>query len=434
MSTNEIEVTRNAPSLLRSSSSPAPSSPSALGSSPLLLSPATRQQHTDPPVILDIGARGIRAGIAGMDQPVCEIAIEPYSRDRVQTYELWDIDLRKTRLEDVHDMLQVVLRDVYYKYLLLDGRSRKVIVLENPMMPIVLKKAIAFVLFNYFQAISATFILSPLCSMVSAGARNAIVVDIGWHEITVTPIYDYKPLLPCVQSSNRAGKMLHALVSKRLETFTDTVPTFSETEEFIARAMYCLETDVDPEPSTAQHAFAVTLSGNTFYVPSAETRYNPVVECFMKREPDEMDDTDSFAIPDLIVACLVKLGIDTRAAVLSRIIFVGGCSNVPGLKTRILQQVRAELTTESTAVHAYFVAWNVHDPLRIKAIKSLGPWCGASLYIAREREYILSGGGSDGSQRRHRTSFRITGEIERDRFLLDRDYADNIFDWTVPWT
>ncbi|KAK9385662.1 hypothetical protein V1515DRAFT_607494 [Lipomyces mesembrius] len=447
------EVMRDIPLLRRQLSSSSPSTPGALtsfASSPLL-SPSTRQQYTDPPVILDIGARGIRAGIAGLERPVCELPIGPDPRGRIKTHVLWDLDMRNTKMEDVHDILQAILRDVYYKYLLLDGKSRKVVILENPMMTLQLKKAIAFVSFNYFQSISVTYMLSPVCSMLAAGARTALVVDIGWHETTVTPIYDYKPLLSAVKSTLRAGKLLHDLVSGALKEFTDVLPSFNEVEGFIVRAMYCTPIDTITS-STSQQAFAITLSGSTYYVPSSETRYSPLVQCFIQRAQDNVDDIDCFPIPDLIVSCLSGLGIDTRASMLSRIIFVGGCSNIPGLKLRILDEVRNCLVYDSNSGHSIelqknFRPWTIGDRSRIKSITSLGAWSGASLYISRERDYLLSGGGGGAGPRAIRriraetasgighttsSSFRILGEVERDKFLLDEIYADNIFDWTVP--
>ncbi|KAK9374847.1 actin-domain-containing protein [Lipomyces chichibuensis] len=447
------ELMRDIAMLRRQLSSSSPSTPGALASfaSSPLLSPSTRQQYTDPPVILDIGARGIRAGIAGLERPVCELPIGPDPRGRIKTHVLWDVDMRNTEMEDFHDILQAILRDVYYKYLLLDGKSRKVVILENPMMTLQLKKAIAFVLFNYFQSISVTYMLSPVCSMLAAGARTALVVDIGWHETTVTPIYDYKPLLFAVKSTLRAGEQLHDLVSGALKGFTDVLPSFDEVEEFIARAMYCTRID-EITSSTSQQAFAITLSGNTYYVPSSETRYSPLVQCFIQRAADNADDIDCFPIPDLIVSCLSGLGVDTRASMLSRIVFVGGCSNIPGLKLRILEEVRNCLVYDANSGHSIelqknFRPWTIGDRSRIKGITSLGAWSGASLYISRERDYLLNGGGGGAGQRAIRrirvetasgishttsSSFRILGEVERDKFLQDEIYADNIFDWTVP--
>ncbi|KAK9331671.1 actin-domain-containing protein [Lipomyces starkeyi] len=451
--TGTSEHMRDIAMLRRQLSSSSPSTPGAFASfaSSPLLSPSTRQQYTDAPVILDIGARGIRAGIAGLERPVCELPIGPDPRGRIKTRELWDLDMRNTKMEDVRDILQAILRDVYYKYLLLDGKSRKVVILENPMMTLQLKKAIAFVLFNYFQSISVTYMLSPVCSMLAAGARTALVVDMGWHETTVTPIYDYKPLLSAVKSTLRAGKRLHDLVSGALKEFTDVLPSFDEVEEFIARAMYCTRIDTITS-STSQQAFAITLSGSTYYVPSSEMRYSPLVQCFIQRAEDNADDIDFFPIPDLIVSCLSGLGVDTRASMLSRIIFVGGCSNIPGLRLRILEEVRNCLVYDSDSGHSIelqknFRPWTMGDRSRIKSITSMGAWSGASLYISRERDYILSGGGGGAGPRAIRrirvetasgishttsSSFRILGEVERDKFLQDEIYADNIFDWTVP--
>ncbi|KAK9477086.1 actin-domain-containing protein [Lipomyces japonicus] len=439
------EIYKGLSALRRQFSTPPSSPSSSLSGETPILSPASRQLHNDPPVILDIGARGIRAGIAGMELPACEILVQPDFRNRIQVYQLWSRNIEETNMEDFHDILQTLLRDVYYKYLLLDGKSRKVIILESAFMSIKLKQAITFVLFNYFQSISVTFLQSSICALFSAGARSGLIVDIGWHETVIVPIFDYRPLFHFVQTSNRAGKYLHDLISDEIRAVTGVQSTVPELEEFIYRSTYC---DSHTSASTTteaapQSAFAIRLSGTDYYVPSYQTRERPIIETFIQRAADCVDDNDTFPIPDLIISILSKVGIDVRSSLMPRIIFTGGCSNIPGLKLRIVNEVRDILTGASPSLEKQknFSPWLIRERSSIKAIQSLGAWSGASLYIQQERDYMINGNGNARRVRVETTggvshiassSFRIPGEIEREKFLLDSNYATNILDWTIP--
>ncbi|KAK9452192.1 actin-domain-containing protein [Limtongia smithiae] len=469
---------------LSSSSSPSASTSSspqlapASSPSPSLTSPprtrflpasTAHPQTREPPIILDIGARGIRAGIAGASAPTCHVPLIPDARGRIpeSRHAMWDLDLRGTRDSDLHNVLLVLLREVYDNRLLLDGKTRKVVVLENPLMSVVIKQAIAFVLFNYFQAISVTFMLSPVCTTIASGSRTALVIDIGWHETTITPIFEFKPMRPSIRSTTRAARHLHFLVSAALTSATSEMPSFHTVEDFLIRACYCSRSSSSARPSSAspQQAFAVTIAGVTHYVPSLATRHDPVLQCFVTRAADGVDDSESLPVPDLVIEVLAGLQIDTRAKLLSRIVFTGACANIPGLKLRIIDEIKAALipgtTTmvETTNLQKNFTPWKMMASdagAKITAISTLGSWSGASIYLSCERDYLLDtasmvarrrtggvatttsdavmtrvrDGGKQLQQYSHSSTYRIPGEIERDRFLLDPVYARNIFDWT----
>lgn len=110
-------------------------------------SPSNRQAFAEAPVILDIGCRGIRAGLAGGRTPICDVAV---LNDR-ETF--WPLDRRRGDEQMTNDLLQATLTEIYYRYLLIDGRSRKVVVLERPGLADWIKNSINFTLFNSLQVI-----------------------------------------------------------------------------------------------------------------------------------------------------------------------------------------------------------------------------------------------------------------------------------------
>lgn len=274
-----------------------------------------------------------------------------------------------------------------------------------------------------YKSISVTFVLAPVCATIAAGTSSALVVDIGWHETTITPvrvyfwlhiafylirekIYDYKPIIGGICSTTRAASELHSLVSDALFDSTGVRPSFSEIEDFIARAVY-LPRNPSP-PSSIISAFAVSLNGSLYYVPSRPTRSTPVRDCFFQSSTTG-DDIEHQTLHSLIISSLQKLNNDARALLQHRIIFAGACSSIPGLKLSLMEEVQRAFPDA-------------------RAIVSLGAWSGASLYLSREREYFFSlRGAGRRSGSTSSTSFRIPGEIDREKFLIEKQC--DLYDW-----
>ncbi|GJN93573.1 hypothetical protein Rhopal_006630-T1 [Rhodotorula paludigena] len=101
-----------------------------------------------------------------------------------------------------------VLRRVYFENLMIDPKTRKVIVLENPLLPTRVKELIARVLFDNLQVPSLSFASTPLLALMAAGTLTGLVIDVGHLETTVLPIFHSRPLFPSLTTTPRAGARL----------------------------------------------------------------------------------------------------------------------------------------------------------------------------------------------------------------------------------
>lgn len=71
---------------------------------------------------------------------------------------------------------------------MVDSKTRKVIVLENPMLPIRIKHIIASTLLEHLQVPSLSFALTPLCALLSIGRITGLVLDVGNLETCILPV------------------------------------------------------------------------------------------------------------------------------------------------------------------------------------------------------------------------------------------------------
>eukprot|EP00842_Homolaphlyctis_polyrhiza_P004062 jgi/Hompol1/4657/HPOL_001520-RA len=102
-------------------------------------------------------------------------------------------------------MLQTLLRTIYQRFLMVDPKQKRVIICENLFTPVELKRTLAALLFHRFGVPSITFIPAPAAALLATGIPTGLVVDCGYYETCVLPIYDGVPLIPYSRTIPLAG-------------------------------------------------------------------------------------------------------------------------------------------------------------------------------------------------------------------------------------
>lgn len=252
-----------------------------------------------------------------------------------------------------------------------------------PTLPIPLLSSTLDTLFHHFQAPTVSLLSSPVMTAFSAGTRSALVVDLGWHETTVTAVYEYRE----VQSwrTVRAGKLLveetyefllqaaqgrpataRAEQTEDEDKLGDEALSFEECEEVATRMLWCKgatrqpyrktaeeglptvhehEEEVEEEiPPTEDHSpTSITLGSckppKTVEIPFSQLAEPCETAFFESRVSSSCFDDHELPVHLLVYRALLQLPLDVRAICMSRIIFTGGCSHIFGLRGRIFDEV-----------------------------------------------------------------------------------------------
>ncbi|SPO32062.1 related to ACT1 - Actin [Ustilago trichophora] len=195
---------------------------------------------TEDRIVLDIGSRYSKFGFSGEPRPRAIVpsvsfaqpstsylrldtsspASDPYSIGDT----LWDLDferwpddqLRQGKRALVLAQLTQLLRSAFTQHLMVDPKQRKVLVAENPMLPTSIKEMICKVLFNNLQVPSVSFVPAPLLSLLAVGRITGLVLEVGYLESTLMPVYYGRPLTSHTMVSARAGKRLNARLKRLL--------------------------------------------------------------------------------------------------------------------------------------------------------------------------------------------------------------------------
>ncbi|CZS89874.1 related to actin-related protein RO7 [Rhynchosporium agropyri] len=354
-------------------------------------------------IILELGSRYLRIGFAGDALPKAIIDFGPEEQRRpgdlrrwkvdytpsaeshVQTkgwgegHELWRPDLRGLDMGLVGDKLDRAVRDAFTKFLLIDSRPRRMLLAIPSALPLPLLSTILDTLFTSFQPPTISLMSAPVLATVAAGLRSALVVDIGWAETVVTGVYEYREV-QCTRSV-RGMKMLGEAMFKTLSEAIDLVgtgdkpkeeelPSFDECEEVLKRMGWCKPvkkqeqrsfdrglTPVVEEDEFRSSMKAMQISEEdgedaTISIPLSSTQPRRILELsasdlaepcenalLATSTPEKALDDEELPLHLLIYRSLLRLPVDLRSVCMSRIMFVGGGSNILGLKSRVVDEV-----------------------------------------------------------------------------------------------
>lgn len=362
----------------------------------LLNSPGSLFRTDDEVHVLELGARYLRVGFGGEAQPRATMAFGPDTALRQGDYSIWlpgqgsemlrkrrrrprqeepgswgmdyalyPLDMRGCDLGLVSDKLMRALREAAISHLLVIDDKRRGLVLAVPsLLPHPLLSTVLHTLFSQFpNPQQITLLSTPICATIAAGLRNAVVVDIGFHETVITAVVELKEIGS--RRSERGMRRLNWEVGKLLvrEGHAKNVEkssgvTFEDCEEVIWRMGWCqkrrpaqrssVSTDKSEEDSQITVSLPSHTSAETLSIPFFHFSH-PVEATFFTAStssqvsldalPSQHDDDNLQPLPELIHALLLSLPLDARAVLLPHILFTGGGSHIPNLRSRVLSDL-----------------------------------------------------------------------------------------------
>ena len=73
------------------------------------------------------------------------------------------------------------------------------------------------VFLRLFQVLSVLYSPSPLMPLLTLGVQTALVVDVGFAEVTVVPVFEGVPVLKAWQAQPMASEAVHGAIRTLLE-------------------------------------------------------------------------------------------------------------------------------------------------------------------------------------------------------------------------
>ncbi|KAG8449406.1 hypothetical protein GDO86_016161 [Hymenochirus boettgeri] len=162
-------------------------------------------------VVIDLGESFTKCGFAGENGPRCIIRSEIRKPGIPKPIKVVQYHINT---EELYSYLTEFIHMLYFRHLLVNPRDRRVVLIESVLSPSHFRETLTRVLFKYFEVPSVLFAPSHLMSLLTLGINSAMVLDCGYAESLVLPIYEGIPILSCWGALPLGAKAIH----KELET------------------------------------------------------------------------------------------------------------------------------------------------------------------------------------------------------------------------
>ncbi|XP_045595077.1 actin-related protein 10 [Procambarus clarkii] len=328
-------------------------------------------------VVFDFGAAYTKAGFAGETGPRVIARSEVKCRESGETVPVFQV---KDEEELRHHLVDFIHK-LYFRHLLVNPKDRRVVVIENLLGPSSVRNTLAKVLFRHYEVLSVLFVPSHLVSLMTLGVTTGLVIDMGYQETTVVPIYENVPILNSWQALPLGAKAIH---SSLCELLLDRAVALGEdgkeqrlsavTQELSDKVLEdikvrtCFVTNLERsgrvqsnkydrsvEPPPPAPSAQYPLSGSHILTIPGTVR-EMATEVLFER------DEDLLSVPSMILNALAKCPIDTRRTLADNLFFIGGTATMKGMKHRILTEIRALVKSPTFADVLQISSFKVHQP------------------------------------------------------------------------
>lgn len=88
-------------------------------------------------------------------------------------------------------------------------KDARVLIVESSLTPSQFRDTLAKVMFRHFEIGSLLFLPTHLATISTLGTDTVLVLDVGYQEATLIPIYEGVPILKAWQALPLAAQIVH---------------------------------------------------------------------------------------------------------------------------------------------------------------------------------------------------------------------------------
>lgn len=329
-----------------------------------------------PAIILDIGEAYCKCGFAGEAQPRHILPTEFFHVSTKQPMHFYNANL----WDDVSwlDAIETFLNTLYFKWLLVTPIDRKVVLVENMLMPSSIREAFAQVFFCRFKIPELSVYPLLPCVLVFSKSIHGLVIDVGYSEARVLPIVDGRCLTHAYNVSPGGAKTILDHLSWLLRQNPDNSEDISvpriDLENILVRGCIAVQ-----DSSEAMEDIKYKLEDTSIVQVSSDVRRKAVDVLF-----NESENENTLSI--LILDCILKCPVDVRTVLIRNLTFVGGITSMTGFIARAISEMK--LVIQSNPRYRSLQALAVEIDINPVQSPLILGWLGASILSSIDLAFL----------------------------------------------
>lgn len=282
---------------------------------------------------------------------------------------------------ELYDQMVEFLKGIFFKYVLVSPKERKVVIVESVLCPTQIRENLAKALFCHFDVSSIFYVPTHLVILATLAVDTALVVDIGYKEAAVVPVYSGVQAVFAWEAQPLAAEAVHEYIKGEL--------ILNGVEEHLL-------TDYVVEDIKVRTCFVTTKERASKWRAGEEYQTCPDVDYPIKG--DEVikisgilretayevlfpEDNDHLNLANIILNSILKCPKDMRKTLAENIVLVGGTTMVLGLASRLKDELMALLRSDQYNDKLFLKTFKFHSP---PAKANFTAWLGGSIYGATD--------------------------------------------------
>ncbi|CAD6228134.1 GSCOCG00006369001-RA-CDS [Cotesia congregata] len=285
-------------------------------------------------VVLDIGSAYTKFGYAGEGTPRGIVRTEVKCSDTKQMRKIY----KYIDTDDLYQLLVEFFHVIFFRHVVITPKDVKVLILESLLTPSKFRDTMAKVLFRHFEIGSLMILPTHLVTISTLGWDTALVLDVGYQDATLIPIYKGVPVLKAWQSLPLASEAIHERIKNDMK---EAIPEVELTERVIEdiKVRTCFVTTLERSKK---------LGTDDAPAPPPSVKYPGLktieIPGYVRERSYELlweRDADNLSIPTMILDAILKCSIMTRHELAENILLIGGTTMAKGFAARL----KSELTS-----------------------------------------------------------------------------------------
>lgn len=260
-------------------------------------------------------------------------------------------------------------------------KDRKISIVESVLTPTVIRESIAKVLFYHFEVSSVLFLPAHLVAMSTLAIDTAVVVDLGFKEVTVIPVYSGVQVLNAWQAQPLGAEAVHDEIKASLilngvkeEILSDRV-----IEDIKVRT--CFVTKQSRAQAHKNNEPLQLCPDVDYPVDGIDVIKVPGLIREIAFEVLFPEDNDHLGLPYIILDSILKCSVDTRKALAENILLIGGTASAPGIIARLRSELLKLINSGYYKDRLFIQDVKFHSA---PAKPNFTAWLGGSIYSSTE--------------------------------------------------
>ncbi|XP_059610852.1 actin-related protein 10 [Phlebotomus argentipes] len=325
-----------------------------------------------PAVVFEIGSAYTKLGFAAEAHPRFILPTEVLDPNTGKATNLFSF-----HGTELYDKVVTFLNELFFKYVLVSPKDRRIVVVESVLCPTEFRECLAKAFFKHFEVSLVFFVPTHLVILTTLAVSTALVIDLGFKEAVVLPVYSGVQVLHAWQAQPLASEAIHSEIRRQLlaSGVTESLLTEDLIENVKVRTCFVTKFDRamkyrEGKPPTPCPDVEYPAGGKEVIKVSGELRETAFEVLFP-------EDNDHLGLPYLILEAILKCPLDMRRQLSENIVLIGGTAMIPGLTARLQEELKHLLDSDLYKGKLFLQSFKFHTP---PAKANFTAWLGGSIY------------------------------------------------------